>query len=401
MIEVEQKVFWLSFGLHIFILFCLDKLDGKYFSFDSDRFAIFTISTILICAFLLSYIFCVIGCFIYCHHKGYPCLLGILGLLSIFGLSILFLLPNRNKKKLRQNNENVFEAIDIMEIGCGYFAIYWGFGLLIVTVLFIVLGNNFALQKSGIFIYFTYFLLRILFIIWIFKQDSILELDQDLFFGERQINSIKKYFWLIIILEFCVFLFNKGLNRITLYYLSFLFPDYVVNYINDRSFTNVTSFVFFAISAIIFAPILEEFICRGLMLHKWSIKWSVRRAILVSSLLFALVHFRHDFISLWIAGVLLSVLYLKTKNLAIPILLHFFHNLLVVIFNGIHYFGTPLAERNSFIKLIEIQESLQSSLGQSILFLSISTPFLIYFIYKNFPKNNTQLPYFANIAERQ
>ena len=40
---------------------------------------------------------------------------------------------------------------------------------------------------------------------------------------------------------------------------------------------------------IIVAPLIEEFLFRGLMLHKWSIKWNIKKAILFSELEFTYV----------------------------------------------------------------------------------------------------------------
>ncbi|NEP28927.1 CPBP family intramembrane glutamic endopeptidase, partial [Moorena sp. SIO3I6] len=57
---------------------------------------------------------------------------------------------------------------------------------------------------------------------------------------------------------------------------------------------------------IVFAPLLEELICRGIILQKWAMKWGIKSGIVTSSLLFAIFHLRFDIVGLFIAGTILS-----------------------------------------------------------------------------------------------
>ena len=147
------------------------------------------------------------------------------------------------------------------------------------------------------------------------------------------------------------------------------------------------------------APVTEEFLFRGIILQKWAIKWGVKAGILTSSFLFAIVHFRFDIIELSLIGIILSILYLKTRNLLAPIFCHFFYNTFWMIFTTINYFSKSEIERIAFISLQEYQNSVQPLLGQLVFLISISAPFLIYFVYKNFPKNDAIIPYYANEAK--
>jgi hypothetical protein len=46
----------------------------------------------------------------------------------------------------------------------------------------------------------------------------------------------------------------------------------------------------------------------------------------------------------------------------------------------------------------DYQALIQPLLGQRVFLIAISVPFLIYFVYKNFPKNDAIIPYYANEA---
>ncbi|NES70020.1 MAG: CPBP family intramembrane metalloprotease, partial [Okeania sp. SIO2D1] len=109
--------------------------------------------------------------------------------------------------------------------------------------------------------------------------------------------------------------------------------------------------------------------------------------------------FRYDIIPLFVSGLIYSILYFKNHNLTSPIISHFFYNTLVAIFNGIDFFLTPETERNMFISVETYQNYIQSLLSQRIFLIFVSAPFVIYFIYKNFPKNNSIIPYYANLAK--
>ncbi|NEP87323.1 MAG: CPBP family intramembrane metalloprotease [Okeania sp. SIO2C2] len=157
--------------------------------------------------------------------------------------------------------------------------------------------------------------------------------------------------------------------------------------------------VLWSFLAMFFAPLIEEFFFRGVVLQKWVVKWGIKTGIIASSLFFALYHFRYDIIPLFISGLIYSILYFKNNNLISPIISHFFYNTLVAILNGIDFFLTPETERNTFMSVETYQNYIQSLLSQRIFLIAVSAPFVIYFIYKNFPKNHAIIPYYANSAK--
>ena len=83
------------------------------------------------------------------------------------------------------------------------------------------------------------------------------------------------------------------------------------------------------ISIALIGPIAEEFIFRGMLLNRMMKKTSMWGGILISSILFGILH--ADIIGASIFGIITSLLYLKTGNLLIPILLHVFNNSIAII----------------------------------------------------------------------
>ena len=136
--------------------------------------------------------------------------------------------------------------------------------------------------------------------------------------------------------------------------------------ISDDTFT-----VFLLVS--FFAPIIEEILFRGII-QKGLINKGVKpqTAIIVSALVFGLVHFNPwQFIGAFLLGLILGVVYFKTKSLLMPILLHFFNNTIAVIL--LKFYDTE-----SFSELLNIPNYLILLAG-----ILIFAVFYYLFMYKN------------------
>lgn len=153
------------------------------------------------------------------------------------------------------------------------------------------------------------------------------------------------------------------------------------------------------------APPVEEFAFRGLFFHFWSARRSIQTGLILTAILFASFH-PQNFVGMFVFSVILSLLYLRTRNLWVPIGVH-------AIYNGIIFGGNLLALfTNSGTEQLEslspeamaietVNEAIASISEArfgitSILFLLISSFFLIRFMYKNWPKSSAILPYFHN-----
>lgn len=110
--------------------------------------------------------------------------------------------------------------------------------------------------------------------------------------------------------------------------------------------TNTGLFAY--ITVVIAAPILEEFLFRGIILDGLLRKYSVYTSIILSSFLFGLVHLNlWQFVAAFVIGCFAGWVYYKTRNLFLPILIHLTNNLFS--FAGI-YFTDIEALLNTSIK---------------------------------------------------
>lgn len=91
---------------------------------------------------------------------------------------------------------------------------------------------------------------------------------------------------------------------------------------------------FTVLGAVVVAPLVEEFFFRGLLLPAL-IRWlgSPIRAVVVSSVLFGLIHqsVPATVVPLTIFGAILAVAYLRSKSLAVPMMIHMLFNARTVV----------------------------------------------------------------------
>ena len=143
---------------------------------------------------------------------------------------------------------------------------------------------------------------------------------------------------------------------------------------------NVLSFL----GVVVIAPLFEELV-RALLLTRWSFKWGAPKAIFVSSFLFGLVHV--DIIGAFFFGYVMSVFYIKTRSLYVPIVIHAANNLIawaagVALLLSDSYSQSTLAE-------------FQSWWWVGALALVISAPWVIRFTKRHIPTANWRVPYIA------
>jgi membrane protease YdiL (CAAX protease family) len=122
---------------------------------------------------------------------------------------------------------------------------------------------------------------------------------------------------------------------------------------------------------VIIAPVIEELIFRGIIMHGLMRNYSGFTAVWVSALMFALFHLNPwQFAATFILGILLGILMLRTRNIYLCIIGHAINNGLVLF--SIHYWGE--IQKTDFI-----QSSRLSQLVISILVVVIAL-FLIFLL---------------------
>ena len=105
-------------------------------------------------------------------------------------------------------------------------------------------------------------------------------------------------------------------------------PDYIIDLSGIMQPDSILGYVFLFLAVVIVAPIGEEVVFRGFLQKFLEDHWKdITRAVLVTSLFFAIIHFNPFWtIQIYILGVVLGFLSWKTKSVLPSIMLHSINN---------------------------------------------------------------------------
>ncbi|MEL7315267.1 MAG: CPBP family intramembrane glutamic endopeptidase, partial [Cyanobacteria bacterium J06559_3] len=178
--------------------------------------------------------------------------------------------------------------------------------------------------------------------------------------------------------------------------LSLAFPEYVNGLLQQSLFLSAddTRFpelynVLTGIVLVIGAPILEEFLFRGFLLHRWGTRWNPRIAVVLSSLLFGFLH--PNPIGLTVFGLAMALLYLRSCSLGLVIFVHSLNNAIAA---SLDITARLLGETEPFSL-----DTFRDSAKWGVMFLLVSTPFLVRFVRQNWHITRRSLPYFVQQEE--
>jgi len=194
-----------------------------------------------------------------------------------------------------------------------------------------------------------------------------------------------------------LFVFSLGTFQVSFTLFSFLFPQHVERVLRESIFlgTSQTAFPWLynlltLCVLVVAAPILEEFLFRGFLLHRWGTRWNPTIAVLLSSLLFGILH--SNILGLSVFGLVMSLLYLRTGSLGLVILIHSVNNACAALLEVV----TRLVGGDLSPSL----DAFRSNVWLGCLLVAVSTPFLVKFVRSNWQVTRARLPYFVHRDRR-
>ncbi|MCC3869795.1 CPBP family intramembrane glutamic endopeptidase [Terrisporobacter mayombei] len=194
---------------------------------------------------------------------------------------------------------------------------------------------------------------------------------------------IKDYFKKVNIKELCSVVatqlcLSMGISLLSIGIVYFAFPNMLNELLSESSVSEVSTYSGLFISMLITvvgAPIMEELFFRAIIFKRVSRKFNIYIGMVISSLVFGLLHIELAVIGAFIFGIACCILYIKYKNILIPMTVHFFNNLVAFLPQLDIHAPTntaPITNTDAFVSL---------SFG-SVLFI-IGMFFFIKFILKN------------------
>jgi uncharacterized protein len=216
--------------------------------------------------------------------------------------------------------------------------------------------------------------------------------------GTARIQTLPWLKLCIVLYGFCSL--SRGISQLTIFFTNAISPSlaesaienlklqYVYSYNTESLLLRILFYVLLLVSSVVVAPLTEEFIFRGLLLHRFAAKWGMISAILFSSFIFGAAHMNINSISLGVSSIVFSLIYIKTKALMVPILLHAANNL-IAVGSGIINTLSP-----SDVQVVAAPITLWYGLLNTGFALSI----LLYFFKRS--DFAELLPYTANLEDR-
>lgn len=210
-------------------------------------------------------------------------------------------------------------TIRIWELAIGIIAAL--FFTLIIIIIFPEIESNDDLYM----IVFLMFIL--LFFIYALRGTTGLKTDLNNIFLKENRNEILYVFAVNLIFAFIFTFFIAIMDML----IGITDPTWVSIFDIDSVDLSPSAFVLSGIISIIFAPLLEELIFRGVLLNRLKIRIGIIPSILITSILFAIGHDTGGMLSAFVFGICMCILYLKTDNILVPMAVHFINNLFAVI----------------------------------------------------------------------
>lgn len=187
-----------------------------------------------------------------------------------------------------------------------------------------------------------------------------------------------------------VLLFSFASFVVVLGGLSYVAPAFVSQFLQalETESTAKTQYpglypLVLAIATLIVAPVTEEWLFRGFILQRWSVKWNLPLALVLSSILFGFLH--SNPIGLTMFGLVMGVLYVKTRSLLVVIVAHGFNNAIALSLTLLSQDPTPTT-------IAMLRGALPIGMA---LVVAVGAGLLGY-LWKNFPRRDTPLPYVVN-----
>lgn len=135
-----------------------------------------------------------------------------------------------------------------------------------------------------------------------------------------------------------------------------------------NSYDNATIMILYLFGVFV-APVTEEILCRLIMIESCKKEVGVVFSIVLSSLIFSLLHLRGLFptIHIFTTSLLLGYVYVITNNLAYTIIIHSTTNTLLIVLDLLHEFGIPV------YKIINGETMINGYILAGVTFLSITS----------------------------
>ncbi|MBE7094222.1 CPBP family intramembrane glutamic endopeptidase [Bacillus cereus] len=202
-----------------------------------------------------------------------------------------------------------------------YFLIVFALLTLVARVSNELIENTFHMQNSTFINILIFYILPIT---WIFFEYRKHRVSFSLFINKNETFNLVQVLYIALMLA----VFSYGYLILYMYSFAWITPEFIMNALREPVIDSTGGYVYQIIMVVFIAPIIGEFVFRGFLLQRFAAKWGTSIAIIVVAMLFALLHV--DFLGAVVFSVVLSIVYIRTNSLLMPIAIHMLNNAFVI-----------------------------------------------------------------------
>ncbi|PEO64412.1 CPBP family intramembrane metalloprotease [Bacillus toyonensis] len=202
-----------------------------------------------------------------------------------------------------------------------YFLIVFALLILVARSSEKLLESTFHIQNSSFINILIFYILPIA---WIFYEYRKHRVSFSLFLNKNETFNLVQVIYITIML--CMF--SYGYLILYMYSFAWITPDFIMNALHKPIVDSAVGYIYQFIMVVFIAPIIGEFVFRGFLLQRFAAKWGTSIAMIAVALLFAILHV--DFLGAAVFSIVLSIVYIRTKSLLMPIAIHMLNNTFVL-----------------------------------------------------------------------
>ncbi|PFY76966.1 CPBP family intramembrane metalloprotease [Bacillus wiedmannii] len=255
-----------------------------------------------------------------------------------------------------------------------YFLIVFALLTLVARVSNELIENTFHMQNSTFINVLIFYILPIM---WIFFEYKKHRVSFSLFINKNETFNLVQVLYITIML--CVF--SYGYLILYMYSFAWITPEFIMNALREPVIDSKGGYVYQIIMVVFIAPIIGEFVFRGFLLQRFAAKWGTSIAIIVVAMLFALLHV--DFLGAVVFSVVLSIVYIRTNSLLMPIAIHMLNNAFVI---GVSF----LVNKEEIISLADFSN--YTTFFPGLLIFIIGLNLVLIFLFVNHKYWNKEMP---------
>ncbi len=188
--------------------------------------------------------------------------------------------------------------------------------------------------------------------------------------------------------------FSLGSAIVIEYVVSLFAPGHIEWLMSVKMIPDAESGLLYAavwcLAIVVIAPTVEETLFRSMLINRWGTKWRLSTAVIASSLFFGVIHMTF-FVGPAMLGMVLAVMYIQSRTLMVPIVVHAANNLIAVSL-GLLGEGEAEAEDYAFEGLMA-----EPLVGAAL--MAVTLPILILYLRRNWPARDAAVPYMVEEAE--